>query len=161
MMRNHVFDSWGVRTVADCGYNTCLANVAALIRNREEGNGPIWTARTIQDDFGPLFSGSRSNVQTVPAALSYIESAIGRRKSKTFANFAEARVEGDFAIFFNDAHVVYGVIEPGFVVSVLDGNVGRGFESWQEFLTYAATNVSLYGRRPDLMNKAYRMIIDD
>jgi hypothetical protein len=129
-----------------------------MILNREQGGDANWTAKKIQDEFGPLFSGTKSNVQTVHAALSYIETATGRRRSKTFANFADARVEGDFAIFLNEAHVVYGVIEPGVVVSVYDGNVGRGFQGWQAFLAYAAANKSLYGTRPDLMNKAYRMI---
>jgi hypothetical protein len=49
----HRFETWGVRTVADCGFNTCVANIAALIKNREKG-APNWMASTIQSQYGPV-----------------------------------------------------------------------------------------------------------
>ena len=156
-MRNHLFDFWGVRRVADCGHNTCVANVAALLKNREE-NGCFWTAKSIQQEYGlVLESDGKSNVPNVDMALSYLENATDRRRSKTFANFQDARVIGDYAIFLN-AHVVYGVIEPGLEVSVLDANIGKGFESWQSFLAYAESNRFLYGLDPGRLNQAFRLV---
>jgi hypothetical protein len=156
-MRNHIFDSWGLRQVADCHYNTCVANVAALLKNREEC-AINWTAKSIQEEYGLVREeDGRSNVGTIGAALGYLEKATGRRRSKTFANFKDARVAGDYAIFMN-AHVVYGVIEAGGAVAVLDGNVGRAWESWQDFVAYARTNKSLYGIDPERLNQAFRLV---
>src|SRR5262245_54832734 len=158
-MRNHLFDCWGVRLVADCHYNTCVANVAALLKNRELGTFQ-WTAKSIQDEFGLVREDDgTSNVGTISAALGYLENATDRRRSKTFANFKDARVAGDYAIFMN-AHVVYGVIEPNGDVSVLDANVGRGWESWAAFLEYAKTNKTLYGPNPENLNQAFRLVKD-
>jgi hypothetical protein len=156
-MQALMFDCWGVKQVADCHYNTCVANVAALLKNREEG-GLHWTAKSIQDEFGLVREANgKSNVGSVGAALTYIEEATDRSRSKTFANFKDARVAGDYAIFLN-AHVIYGIIEADGSVGILDGNVGRGWLSWQQFLDYAATNKSLYGPNPALANQAFRLL---
>ncbi len=156
-MQKHLFDCWGVKQVADCHYNTCVANVAALLKNREAG-ARLWTAKSIQDECGPVREDNgKSNVGTIGAALSYLEGATDRRRSTTFANFKDARVPGDYAIFMN-AHVVYGIIEADGSALVLDANVGRAWQSWAEFLAYAKTNKTLYGADPERLNQAFRLI---
>jgi hypothetical protein len=159
-MSNLLFDFLGVRRVADCHHNTCVANVAALVKNREE-NGCYWTAKSIQEEFGQVLEADgKSNVPSIGKALSYLERATGRRRSRTFANFNDARVIGDYAIFIS-AHVVYGVIEPALAVSVLDADVGRGFDGWESFLAYARTNSTLYGPDPARLNQAYRLVPEE
>jgi hypothetical protein len=138
-----------VRTVADCGHYTCVANVAALIKNREEG-GPNWTAKSIQDKYGPVGTPNDSAVPSVAKALAYLGKATGRLYSvKGVFHFQEAQTPGDYAIFLNNrSHVVYGVVESGpggRVLSILDANVGRGWEGWQAFAEHCATTPLLYG----------------
>jgi hypothetical protein len=161
VMSNHMFEILGVRRVADCHHNTCVANVAALVKNREE-NGCYWTAKSIQEEYGLVLQpNGKSNVPNIPKALTYLERATVRRRSRgDRVRFQEARVIGDYAIFIS-AHVVYGVIEPGMKVFVLDANVGRGFEGWESFFAYARTNGTLYGPDPEGLNECYRLVEEE
>lgn len=167
-MQNPLFNLWGVREVANCGHNTCVANLAAMLLNREVGYVPEpdgeadWTARDIQHDFGAVMIGARSRVPDTPTALRYIERATGRRSSRTAIDFAAATVSGDYAIFIYGTHVVYGVVnDPIDPVLVLDGNVGHAWAGWPASLAYAAGNETLYGRHPGQNHQAYLLLPGD
>ncbi len=166
-MQNPLFNLWGVRQVAtDRTHNTCVANLAAMLRNRELGwqpgdpeDEPDWTAEDIQRQFGLVMIGAQSRVPDIPTALRYIEKATGRRSSQHAIDFDAANAPGDYAIFIYGTHVVYGVIgDPVQPVLVLDGNVGHAWAGWPAFLTYAATNETLYGRYPAQNNHAYLLL---
>jgi hypothetical protein len=108
-------------------------------------------------DFGRSKSGAPNpKVATPERAVSTIEQVTGLKVANRNnpGNFAEAKVEGGYAIFVNKAHVIYAKISGG-RVSILDPSVGKGWSSWESFLSYAKTNPSLYGPNPAASNRAY------
>ena len=154
-------------SVADAGYNKCVGNVCAIMKNQELNAGPEsgYTTKELEKELGIDFGRTKSGksnpaVATPDKAALTIEKVTGLKVTNLAnpVNFAEAKAEGQYAIFLKDSHVVYARISPGGKVSVLDANVGRGWGSWDDFLKYAEKNPTLYGANPAKSNKAFHFV---
>jgi RHS repeat-associated protein len=161
--------------VADAGKDACVGNVCAIMKNKELGAGPGegggYTARELEIaqqkttgkpfKFGRPASGeSNPATATVGRSVRTIEKVTDLRatNAKSPINFAAARAEGQYAIFVTNSHVVYGNISQAGRVSILDANVGRGWSSWDDFLSYAKGNPTLYGSNPAATNQAFHFV---
>jgi RHS repeat-associated protein len=152
-------------TVNDAGKDKCVGAVCAIMKNQESRDSPA-TGYTVKDleqefqiNFGRLKGGEANRLVATPErAVPTIEKITGMRAINRTnpVNFAEAAAEGVYAIFLNEAHVIYARIGPGRKVSILDATVGRGWSSWDDFLRYAKRDPSLYGANPAKSNKAFR-----
>ncbi len=124
--------------------DNCVAGVCAVIDRIENGGNTGVTANTIEAEFGSTRaprSGTGSNraVATPSLALDYIRKATGLPVSSTNpiqGGLPAARVTGHYALFVNDAHVVYARVLPfgsSFRAVVYDPQIARGFPSQKAY----------------------------
>ena len=124
--------------------DNCVAGVCAVIDRIENGGNTGVTADTIEAQFGSVRvprSGTGSNmaVATPSLALSYIRTATGLPVASTKpiqGGLPAAQVAGHYALFVNDAHVVYARVLPfgsSFRAVVYDPQIARGFPSQKAY----------------------------
>jgi hypothetical protein len=134
--------------------DNCVAGVCAVIDRIENGGDTGVTADTIEAEFGSTRvprsgTGSNAAVATPSRALGYIREATGLPVLSTKAirgGLVAARLPGHYALFVNDAHVVYARVFPfGSSVRavVYDPQIARGFPSpraYEDFLCQFNSN---------------------
>jgi hypothetical protein len=134
--------------------DNCVAGVCAVIDRIENGGNTGVTADTIEAEFGSTRvprsgTGSNAAVATPSRALGYIRDATGLPVLSTktiYGGLIAARLLGHYALFVNDAHVVYARVFPfgnSFRAIVYDPQIARGFPSpraYEDFLTQFTPN---------------------
>ena len=132
----------------DRRYN-CVEGVGAVIDRIENGGDTGATADTIEAQFGSTRvpragTGSNPAVATPARSLEYIRGATGLPVDSTapiVGGWAAARLRGHYALFVNDAHVVYARVMPSgnsVRAVVYDPQIARGFPTpaaYEQYLT--------------------------
>lgn len=150
----HVGGSWGQGTGRRPPFynpenrdDECVAITAALINNIEI-RAIRHTAASIQASEGPVRrprEGSNHRVATPARAADYISRATGR-EVRSSALSEMLRTPGEYLIFLNNSHVLYGHVRDGSGIqsrgttTIVDASIGRGWsgatasEAWTRMM---------------------------